>query len=138
MPLPADSLRTGRAECDADGLTLVVKLLEVFKLVLLVAFTLDDEFKLFSLTDQRFFDISGDLSLDPLNLLPFGDGSLILDGIPLLNCEQSVTLCLELFLNEFFLTGIPDGSSLVNVFWRCKLPGNSGEVAPADLILLVP
>lgn len=88
---------------------------EAFRLVLLAAFRL--EFKLFSLADHRFFAISGDLSYDPFVRLHFGDGSLILDGIPLLNCEAlSFTLDLELFLNEFFRTGMPEGSSLVKVF----------------------
>lgn len=144
MFLVVDSLRIGRADCEPDGLNLLLKAWLIgtfpfkllFKLLLLLAFETPDEIKLFSLTDQRFFEKSGELSATALciRLTTLGEGSLIRDGIPLRNWGDKASvgvvgftvLSLPLFVNKFLRTGMEDGSSLVKVFCRCRLTtGNS-------------
>lgn len=114
-----NSFLIGSADCEVDGLTLdVLYAEEIFKLVLLVVFIELAVFKLFSLIDQRFLAMSGDLFLvEPFTRAPLGEGSLIRDGIPLLNCEIFSTDVTEFcLLLTICFTGVVDGSSLVKVF----------------------
>lgn len=100
--LVVHSLRTGRADCEVDGLILLETALFIgklpfkltFRLVLLGVFETPDEIKLFSLTDQRFFAKSNELSAEELGirLTTFGDGSLMRDGIPLRNCGDELSI----------------------------------------------